>query len=561
MSDTKIDDPLRRKPPTIDLKANEVRTKNAEASASASAAASAAGPADDEDAARTAIEPMATTGLDRSATSAKPAPGAKPTSVPLQAAKAGPAKVEPIKGDPAKSEPPKSEPPKPEPAKSEPAKSEPPKTVSASAGAAAASADPSQPKGGEALPPAAPARKEARRGLGFGALLAASLLGGLIGAGILFAAEPYWRKPDELGSRVATLEQRVNALGNLGPLTQRLGALETARTDLGRTLAETRTLADATAKQLADLAGRPVPAAGPVPADPALPAAVAGLRDRLAAAEQASGRIAQTLAELGRQVELWRRSTDERLTSATTGLAALQATTAPMPSTLQTLQAGSTAIQSGLQGLQGAVGGLQGDAKTLQTRLQEQAARIDAASAELAKLSAPAIQAGLRIAVSARLDDALRAGAPLGPPVAALEKLGADPAALAVLKPYGQSPPPSAALLARDFAPVADRILAEPRSESTSFTDRLMRVADKLVTVRSLGDGSGTDTPGLVARIQNALAAGRVAEALTAWNSLPEAAKATSASWAEALKNRVAVEDAARRIGATALAALDSATR
>jgi len=78
------------------------------------------------------------------------------------------------------------------------------------------------------------------------------------------------------------------------------------------------------------------------------------------------------------------------------------------------------------------------------------------------------------------------------------------------------------------------------------------------VTVRAVGDGSGRDVPGLVQRIETALARGALPEAAAAWDSLPEAPKALSADWGTRLKSRIAADNAAQALGADSLAALDA---
>jgi hypothetical protein len=82
-----------------------------------------------------------------------------------------------------------------------------------------------------------------------------------------------------------------------------------------------------------------------------------------------------------------------------------------------------------------------------------------------------------------------------------------------------------------------------------------------VVTVRAVGDGSGRDVPGLVGRIEAALARGAPAEAAAAWDMLPEEPKRISAEWASRLKARVAAEAALQRLGAESLAALAAPAR
>ena len=77
-------------------------------------------------------------------------------------------------------------------------------------------------------------------------------------------------------------------------------------------------------------------------------------------------------------------------------------------------------------------------------------------------------------------------GLPLGPGLSALERLGAAGPALDPLRPYASQGAPSAAALAAEFKPLAETMIAEPQGPSGSIADRLLRVADKIVTVRAV---------------------------------------------------------------------------
>jgi hypothetical protein len=163
--------------------------------------------------------------------------------------------------------------------------------------------------------------------------------------------------------------------------------------------------------------------------------------------------------------------------------------------------------------------------------------------------------------VAGQIGQNLRAGLPLGAGLSALERLGAPGPALDPLRPYAAQPAPSATTLAAEFKPLAEKMTAEPQGPAGSIADRLLRVADKIVTVRAVGDGSGRDIPGLVGRIESALGRGALPEAAAAWDSLSEEPKRLSAEWGARLKGRIAADAAAQKLGADSLAALDAPTR
>lgn len=248
------------------------------------------------------------------------------------------------------------------------------------------------------------------------------------------------------------------------------------------------------------------------------------------------------------------KTTDDLAAKATEGLAA----------GTRAVEALNTHVRS----LQTDVGTLRTGAVTLDTRAADAEKRLTTlteglgrVSADLARVSPAAIQAGLRVVVAGRLDDALRSGAPLKPAIGALAKLGTDPALLAPLQPFADAAPPSAAALAAEFKPIAAAMTAVPPKPDETWLDKGKRLVGKVVTVRAIGDGSGADLPGLIAKIESALARGAVGEAKAAWDRLPEDKRRQSAAFGERLGGRAAAEDAARRIGAQSLAALDAATR
>ena len=200
--------------------------------------------------------------------------------------------------------------------------------------------------------------------------------------------------------------------------------------------------------------------------------------------------------------------------------------------------------------------------RLLDARVTEQDQRL----ATLQRQVPPAdrLTAGLRIVMADRIAAALRDRAPLGPALAVLRRLDVDPKTIAALEPYATEGAPSAADLAQSFKPLGERILAEsgPTAAGTaSWTDRLRRLADDLVTVRSVADTGGNNPASLVARINGALARGALRDAAAAWDALPESARRTSEDWGRRLKQRVAAEDASQTFSERAAATLDASTR
>ena len=627
MAETKRHDPLRREPPTVDLKPTEFQ-RTADGAPETSPSPADAGTAD----AGTAIEPIASTGLDgpqappRAADrkpSAPDAPGGRPPSgagVPPVGAKpagtvaagsaprvagvaTGSANPPPFPngGSPAQAAAGTSTSPGPKasgpsgapmpPSKpSEPAQaSVPPVAAAASgvvpapaSGAAATSAASStasatsgaaRPTAGASkpIPPAASAASAgssdgrekppvaepkaadpvqpaaARPGPGLGRLIGSGIVGGIVGAVLATGASRYLGS-DGTETRIAALEQRPSAPP---AVPAGLGELQRRVASLGDEVTAIRGTADAAGRQASAAANRPAPAAPPDNA-----AALDALTSRIAPLEAALGRVPQ-LEEIASRLtpleDAARRAGEQAGAVRDLG-GRLDAAAARSAEATEGNAAGLRQAQAALQAAQAGVQALQG-------RASEQEAKLATTAAELARLSPAAVQAGLRVVVAGRLDEAFRTGAALGPALGAIEKLGGAPDQVAALRSLSGSPPPAPGALAAAFKPLAERMTAVPNTPADSLGDRLLRIAEKVVTVRAIGDGSGSDVPGLVARIEAAVGRGSLADAATAWDALPAEPKAISADWAAGLKRRVAAEEAVRRIGAESLAALDAATR
>jgi hypothetical protein len=78
--------------------------------------------------------------------------------------------------------------------------------------------------------------------------------------------------------------------------------------------------------------------------------------------------------------------------------------------------------------------------------------------------------------------------------------------------------------------------------------DRLARSAASLVRIRSVGEIAGEDAPARVSRIEGSLHRGEVAEALAAFDRLPDDLKAPARDWATRARQRVEAEAAVRSL-------------
>jgi hypothetical protein len=172
--------------------------------------------------------------------------------------------------------------------------------------------------------------------------------------------------------------------------------------------------------------------------------------------------------------------------------------------------------------------------------------------------AAPPSRDGAGLAVVAEaLRDRLRAGAPFPIEAAALERLGPDPAKLAILKPLAEKGAPSPGALAADFAKAEPAVLAAATpAASGGVIDRLLANMGKVVRVTPVGELAGDDPAALVSQIKGALARGAAAPALAAWKRLPDPAREASRPWADEADAALAADKAAQGVLDDALARL-----
>jgi hypothetical protein len=356
-----------------------------------------------------------------------------------------------------------------------------------------------------------------RRGFGLSSLLAAGVLGGLLGAGAAMLAEAWWRpRVSRVDARLAQVEERLATTPqpSLGPIETRMSRLEADNKALADRLSVAQALAERSARDVQEVMKRP-PAAQPGGGEAASSSVLADLATRLGAVEKQTQERAQAAANV-----------QERVT-------AIQEQT----------QAAANARQA------------------LERRVADQDQRLAALAKQLTERGPDAMAASLRVTLADRLADALQDGAPLGQILAMLRRLEVKPDTLRPLDPYAQNAAPTTTALAQEFRPFGQRMIAESRPSSANWGERMWRMLDKVVTVRAVGDPQSTDVASLVGRIEDALSRDAVDEAAAAWDALPERARAVAPEWGAKLKARAEAERAARKVYADALSALEASTR
>ncbi|HEY8380776.1 MAG TPA: hypothetical protein VIL09_01375 [Microvirga sp.] len=393
-------------------------------------------------------------------------------------------------------------------------------------------------------PPPPPASADRRSGASFGSLLGAGLLGGLIGAGAL-AAYDQWRSSQGGGAQLAQVQQQLSGFArqdNLRALEGRLAALESGQGTVNQRLQAAQTLAERAATRAEEAASRPAAA---VPAAPGAP-------------PQPSPDLTNRLAALETQLRDRNQAPTPAVTELTNRVAGLETQLRGQG------QAATTAAQGQerrLGELDQRLAALDQRLGSLDQRVGSLDQRVGAVTRQVAEGGSEATRAGTRVVLVDRLANALREGAPYGEVLAGLRRFTPDAARLQPLEPFAGGGAPTAAALAQSFEPVGERILRESRPADESWTDRLLRMADRVVTVRAVNEPGGTGVPGLVTRIEQALARGAFADAAAAFDALPEPSRRVGEGWGRTLKQRAAAEAAARAVAAEAVASLNQSTR
>ncbi|QRM29782.1 COG4223 family protein [Microvirga sp. VF16] len=383
-----------------------------------------------------------------------------------------------------------------------------------------------------------------------GALIGAGLLGGVIGAGLLYGLQAWQESPGQnqpVELRLAQLEQRLGALrqpgpagqpqGNVQALTERVQALETAKGELDQRLQGIQSTAQQAASQAEAALNRPMPEA-PQPA-PQNEAALTDLTSRLSALDEQVRANAQNATNAANVTQ----DLDRRITDLDRRFAD------------QVRQFGEAERRFG-----------ETERRFTDTdrRFSEQEQRLAALSqqaVENTRNAEAASQTGTKVVLAGRLNDTLNSGTPYADVLDGVKKAGAEASRVAPLEPFAQQGAPTAESLARSFEPVETAILRESRGPTNSWTDRLLRMADRVVTVKPVNEAGSTGVPALTARIRQALEHGDVVEAAAAWDALPEPSRRLSEEWGRQVKAVAAAHQAAQAISTDALATLNRTTQ
>jgi hypothetical protein len=432
-----------------------------------------------------------------------------------------------------------------------------------------------------AVPPAA---APPRRGAGVGGLVAAALIGGVVGLGGALAVTHYGLVPlppatdgsaDELAARVDALAAAVaaapasdpdaasalrDAVSNLSArvdalaaaavpptdetaLSDRLSALEekVAAAVPGEGSADAASLSASVAAlgdRLDGLTGEVEKlAAAPAAAPGADPSAVAALEARVGTLDTQLGeRIATVDRTAGEQLS----ALDDRLDGR------LDALEQQLTSASETL----AALDGAREEIAAAVASLGDRLGTLEETDPAEAARAPAAIGF----------------ATVRLGEAIDTGRPYAAELAALQPRLAASDDLSALAASAETGVPTRAQLAAMLALEKPAMLAAtspapaaPAADAGPL-DALLSGAQSLVQIRPTSAESGDPVATGVEAVATALGSGDLAAAETAFAALPEPVRAAAPRFGEALPRRIAAEAAFARLEAQVLARLNGGT-
>jgi hypothetical protein len=392
-------------------------------------------------------------------------------------------------------------------------------------------------------------RSERTSGASFVSGLVGAVVGAAVVAGVVWYFESGSEPAPDLSARLSALEAHAAAPASSDPaLVARIGALEAAQAGFAKA-----TTLDAIEKELARLESTSVK-----------PESVAAA---LAEARAARGDAAKALAQASAAAQGSEKlapapTPDPRIAEIASEEAALRGRVDKLEASLGgRIDKLDASIGGRVDALEASLGDRIGKTEsTLGERIGKIEAALSAPKAETRVPPtevAPKVDAAGQAIAALALEQRLRSGAPFTAEWAALSRLGADPAALAALKPFSNTGVPTAAALGASFAKIAPALVATANPEtSDGGLDKMLDKMRKLVRVRAVGEVAGEDPAALVTQIQAALARGQIESALDLYARLPEPARKAAADWAKTARAGVEADSVAQTLRATAVAGL-----
>lgn len=152
------------------------------------------------------------------------------------------------------------------------------------------------------------------------------------------------------------------------------------------------------------------------------------------------------------------------------------------------------------------------------------------------------------VAINA-LKSSMERGEPFSAALTSLETLQGQSELIDSLKVHAATGLPTAKMLRSEFHEVERNIIAAASdTQDAGVVDRLMNSVSSLVTVRSDTPEPGDTPKAIVSRIDASLKTGELAAAMNEWNALPQAAKEVSSDWINRLKSRIEADQIASEL-------------
>lgn len=247
---------------------------------------------------------------------------------------------------------------------------------------------------------------------------------------------------------------------------------------------------------------------------------------------------------------------------AAAAVAALQPSLDGINEQINLLSGDVDAVSQTLEGVTGEVATLQQGVTTLtnnQTATGDQMAALsDQVAANAGRLEQSGAGNTVAKAIAASgLKSAADRGLPFMAELETFASTGGDPEALTTLRDFAAAGVPTRAQLIEQFGPVASAIVASGQglNEDASITDRLMNSARSLVQVRDLNEVEGESVTAITNRIDAALKADDLDNALAQWETLPDSAKQASSDFVDRLRARQNVDGLLNNVLTQAMAA------
>ena len=299
-----------------------------------------------------------------------------------------------------------------------------------------------------------------------------------------------------------------------------------------------------------------------------LKAEIAELRERTgdsAAATEMSGVVdglARTVDRLGADVASLQESAGAAGGGDSGALSALNQRIGEVETAITGLSAQPGSAPEALAPLNERIAGLEAMVKAAGEADTAADGRLSAVeqsvSALRSRVDAQAAQPEIALAIAAAaLKSAIERGVPFEAEIETFAAVAPDAPEIATLRSYAETGVPTRADILAEAETAADAMIAaaNPPPADAGFFERLLASAESLVTVRPVGAVKGAGVPETVARMEVAVRAGDLEQAIAEFDTLPETAKAAGAGLADRIRARIEVERLADQAIASAMKA------